>query len=398
VKPRVFISHSAKESLASETIEALYDELSGRFDVFLDRERLRGGDWWQDEIYRALASCHAAVLVLSDAAVNDSYWVGHEASILSLRAHVEPNFVVVPAFLPPVTPADLGSRQWEPRNLAAIQGVQGNDPAALARQVNGLLDPVATRYDASAPGFRLEQHVAGQLETVPERVVELAACCVELDVTAWTARGDKHAALAQRLLAADLHRLYDAAAELHVHDPVTARNVFSLAAPSWVHPDAAAALLSVVESDQLPKAAAVNSDAEDTCRMYVRRADYRLQLDVLGLGQDERAEAELSAGIRAALLELYGLEEPDDVNEVLSRDPAVLIVPHPPPARDAVDGALRPYSNITLFFMTGAEGRPILESSGLSYAVYLEPELEPARERSSLTAFRSGMHRLDKGA
>jgi hypothetical protein len=393
--PRVFISHSAKEPLAAETIEALHDKLSGRFDVFLDRERLGGGDWWRDEIYRALASCHAAVLVLSKAAVDDSYWVGHEASILSMRAHVELGFAIIPVLLPPVTPGDLRSSKWEPRNLVEIQGVGGDDPAAIAAEVDRRLDQVAKRYDSSAPSYMLERHIAGQLETVPESTMAAVAARVELELGHWAARADRHGAIAQRLLGVELSTLFKVAQELAVFDPKVAIKVFDLAAPSWVHPDAARALFEVVERAPAPKAAAVNAlQSQPTGEMYVLSANYRWRPRSVGLPFQEAAVEVLAAGIKAELEAIYALDDPAAIDEELREDRTVLIVPHPPPDAAVIDAVMAPYPNLTVLFMTGEEGRPVLSRCGLDFARYLEPELEAGRERELVTRYPSFVKRL----
>jgi len=67
MKPRIFISHSAKEFETNIFLEKLSLKLKEEpaFDVLVDKERLTLGCKWRDEIYTWMGLCHGAIILLS---------------------------------------------------------------------------------------------------------------------------------------------------------------------------------------------------------------------------------------------------------------------------------------------------------------------------------------------
>ena len=66
---RIFICYARADS--SEFVDTLYSALvDAQFNPWMDRQRLVGGEEWQDDIHDAIVSCDALVVVLSPHAVN----------------------------------------------------------------------------------------------------------------------------------------------------------------------------------------------------------------------------------------------------------------------------------------------------------------------------------------
>ena len=95
-KPPVFISHSAKEGLALETLTKVCRALESDFDVLVDRERLKPDYEWREELHIWTKLCRAGVVLLSKHAVCESDWVKREATILGFRREDDPNFKLQP--------------------------------------------------------------------------------------------------------------------------------------------------------------------------------------------------------------------------------------------------------------------------------------------------------------
>jgi len=102
-KPRVFISHSAKEPEARTLCGALNSCLSDAdFEVLWDKN-LQTSEAWRAAIDEWIWRCDAAVLVLSRAAT-DSRYVAYEAALLLQRwKHMSGQFVLVPIWCSGVT-------------------------------------------------------------------------------------------------------------------------------------------------------------------------------------------------------------------------------------------------------------------------------------------------------
>jgi ADP-ribose pyrophosphatase YjhB (NUDIX family) len=146
----IFISHSAREDDARAVLDALYRRLKkARFEVLLDRERLTAGREWRRELFTWLQRCHGAVILLSADAVESS-WVLQEATILNWRRQYEKGFVIIPVYLPPVTPSVFESGWFSALEIRRLQGVVGS----LVDGVDGIVEAVAARLQEALPALR----------------------------------------------------------------------------------------------------------------------------------------------------------------------------------------------------------------------------------------------------
>ena len=67
----VFVSYSRKDSETVDHIVARLDE--DKFDTWIDREEIHGGDLWREEIVEAIDNAYAFVLMLSpDSVASDN--------------------------------------------------------------------------------------------------------------------------------------------------------------------------------------------------------------------------------------------------------------------------------------------------------------------------------------
>ena len=83
-RPRIFISHSAKEPEAKSLCRAVADELiHAEFDVLWD-QNLQTSQAWRSVVDEWIWRCDGAVLVLSQAATESRY-VAYEAALLRQR-------------------------------------------------------------------------------------------------------------------------------------------------------------------------------------------------------------------------------------------------------------------------------------------------------------------------
>lgn len=99
--PKVFISHSTHDDAGTpnEYLTKIEQKLrAAKFDVFLDKSRIKGGDEWRKVLFKALDEAHAAVLLLSDDALN-SKWVGIELAVLTFQYARNRAFKLIPVVL-----------------------------------------------------------------------------------------------------------------------------------------------------------------------------------------------------------------------------------------------------------------------------------------------------------
>lgn len=108
-KPRVFISHSAKEPETQALCKAIVSALDADFEVLWDGN-LEGSHPWRAAIDEWVWRCDAAVLVLSEAATESRY-VAYEATLLRQRwKHSGGQFLLLTAWCPEVTEELLAER------------------------------------------------------------------------------------------------------------------------------------------------------------------------------------------------------------------------------------------------------------------------------------------------
>ncbi len=145
----VFISHSRAQR---DWVEALgRNLLSAGKSVFLDVWRLVPGRDWVQGLRDGLASCRAAILVVSPEAL-DSGWVREEYEVLRRRRSQDPGFAIIPVVLTDV-PADspfAGDIQWvdfrtvEEQKVAfarLLAGLEGREPG-LSPTYHGPWEPL----------------------------------------------------------------------------------------------------------------------------------------------------------------------------------------------------------------------------------------------------------------
>ena len=182
---RLFISHSSPSTESAQRLTVLKEALEqragpGTIRVLLDVGQIEGGDDWRRRIAFMLHACHAAIVILDDAAI-DSEWVLAEAIFLSLRNQVDPDFIIPVQLLPPADGtadaldaraaraaerAKFGEGTWRVVDLSRIQQARGGTEQAGRRSggqradhkgalvpYQSPVDPLALQLASCSPGW-----------------------------------------------------------------------------------------------------------------------------------------------------------------------------------------------------------------------------------------------------
>ncbi len=121
---KLFVSHSSRLDdmdqehlsrdhnwkLLADTCALLRQEYGKSIEILVDQDPhgLYPGCDWEYRLNEWLAECHAAIILFSKRALTLSNWVKKEATILSWRHELDPNFTLIPVLLDgQVEPADL---------------------------------------------------------------------------------------------------------------------------------------------------------------------------------------------------------------------------------------------------------------------------------------------------
>lgn len=150
---KVFISHSSKgDRKATRLCNLLLAQLREKgHEALLDRDGLKPGAEWRTELYEWLATCDAAVLVLSEKALA-SRWVQREIDILTWRRVLGCHLEVVPILLGGLkTEAIEAAGLTDLKSIEVARGSARTTAAELADQVMGRFPDVSSSAHCDNP-------------------------------------------------------------------------------------------------------------------------------------------------------------------------------------------------------------------------------------------------------
>ncbi|MGH9942693.1 MAG: toll/interleukin-1 receptor domain-containing protein, partial [Pyrinomonadaceae bacterium] len=220
-RPKVFISYTTNDEIAVRLRDALYERLDGgradaSYEVWVDKESLTPGDQWRHEIHNGLGQCDAAIVLLSEHALDtDAHpWVWNEAAILVHRRFMQEDFVLLPIVLPPVEVTGIQDRRWEPLLLKEIQMIAGQPVSEVVERVAARLEEVRLREEVSGPLHKLEKLIAADFKDVDDDIVKFAIAELGVRCGRWKSPKLLRRELAEQLLQAATEKLPDAMTEL----------------------------------------------------------------------------------------------------------------------------------------------------------------------------------------
>ncbi|MFL6255071.1 MAG: toll/interleukin-1 receptor domain-containing protein [Pyrinomonadaceae bacterium] len=408
VKPLIFISHSAKDETARKVLFRLYRRLSRKFEVLLDKERLRGSDFWRRELHTWMRLCHGAVVILSKDAVENSPWVKREATILGFRREADENFVLIPILLPPVTHEDLTMGDFAPLALNEIQMAEGESVDAVVDIVIKRLEPLCERLSNLTALQKVESVLASLLLEVENKdhTVLLRAAAVLGESLKWKSDGKYSAQLARELLSSEFERMMEVLLLLapYFDDREKVVRVLKQLAPFWVNPDAVAQLPHMHKRPRGQRTVIVNGiEHPFTGRCYIQRAccgtyDWVFANITEQVGYEETPEIQIKLiedDIRKQILPQIGLDEEDegglidldeDFDEREKEEPFFILAP-----KDIDDSILERlrgrYESFTFFLLgEGHTKRPDV--------IRLEPALKKGRDKEAFKLYRETKGRI----
>jgi len=404
-KPKIFISHSAKESKAQTVLKALINCLKPDFEVLVDKERLKGGDDFREEILGWINRAHGAVILFSANALTRP-WIKYESGLLSSRRTLAKgkSFTLIPVLLSPVTRDDLDSADFSPMQLAALHFVRSDNLKQICKQVragfSGLLQPKLP----PTPFEELLIRIVPLLKTVDENVLLTAAIAMGVDVSDWTDAATYPELLATQMLMHGLTTAGKAIRELQDFvSPQTEERLIELIAPTWVNLQAASAIPRIAtNSNQTLRRLWLNGgdDYPDfTAGHFVRRACSRAPdscWPVLFV-PSEAAEDELGyyrLVIRESLkTRLLRKENATDAEVRLllgerekNLEPIFVAFYPPGPSSEALTALRTEFPTLTFFILTGNEAANELANFPADVE-FLEPKLAAGEEAAAYAQY-----------
>ncbi len=319
---KVFISHSsAGDSFSARVRNLVRDGLRGKgYEVLVDTDVLKPGQEWCPVLYEWLAECHAAIVLLNNAALASS-WVRREVNILMWRRALTGAPYVVPALVGDVGLAEVRAQGFG--DIAPLHMARSVSDAAPERRGEALAESILERFAEVPDGAdtqdsmrRWLDQIAGYLQQVTDddRLVEMGR---RLDIgeedlgrLRLPVGADRY--LAYQLLGSTLQvRLDSAVWEIVEYLRDDLRLFLTLIAPTWVDGEIARKLLPSVQTPQ-GFVVALNLHDQRIGRQHLYRAfcgdspRYRYRT-AGGQARGENGRDELLAECLAAVRKLAGL-------------------------------------------------------------------------------------------
>lgn len=396
-RPRVFISHSAKEpdtrAALTELVEAL--RVSG-FEPVVDYERLRTGELWWEALSLELRTAHAVVVLISPSALDSTRVLQEVTLALDNRLDTRGNVRVFALRMPDVNYEAIKRSPLGAVRLHDIQSQKVDDTAALRSIVPEMLRAILAAY-ADRPHEALEATLETCLAELQPHALQLAAESLGLEVRLHSPLV-LGARIVQELLEYSDHPVSGARKVQRflegVLTPMSRRRaeiVLDIAFACAVLPDEVRGQLQrVLEGRPYGAAAVVTVEKTETGYLYVRRACCTPNPwnthSTTGVGADRHLE-ELLADVRAYLVESLGFADDDPNDRELDDELAafeasagpVVVILKAVPDQQLLRQLLIRMPRVLFLFVSGST-RPT-QTDGLHW---LKPSLDRQQENDVL--------------
>ncbi|RIK40644.1 MAG: hypothetical protein DCC55_14310 [Chloroflexi bacterium] len=404
LKPRIFISHSAKDPFAETARDQLFTALAeAGFDPFLDKRRLQPGARWSNELHTWLGLCHGAVILFSaDALASD--WVLKETTILTYRQTLDEKFPILPVLLPGVQVADLQKPPFAALDVTATQAFKVEAPgdataSDLVTRCVELLSPLLPQLTSESPLQKIERILASGLNNIGRNNLEQVAGALNIELPPWQPDESYTQAFVRALFHQEIGVIEQVMAQL-VPYPVINRDFLSrmldiLLTVYAIDPSLVTPIPAVVRCPQYERRnVAVNARFMSTGEMFIQRAcwfDARWTVWRAHNRGGTDAAGNLLSELRAWGARLYNLDEDEFASAdefydyldakiaSLTRDsPTIVLVPDKIRNLGLVPAIRSRYEGLTFFLLRPKEAidEQVLKSAYIVFLEPFQPELE----------------------
>lgn len=401
---KLFISHSSKTDKNKNFLAQLCDSLdTTTIDVLVDQEMGPGKEWFR-RLYDYMWECHAAVILLSEAALEDSEWVKAEAAILGARRRWNENFTLILVPLDGITLKQIEQHPFfnairlNDFNFVTVSQEAGQ----VAEVIKGLLD----KYQTDATPFDTMLTLIKEILTPINKQIP-AAIDRTLKKLApnFKPRSDDPLDSLIRVLLRDPQHVFNNIRTLfielsHLLDKDQAYKILDIVKGHWVHPNAAT---SLSKSRRAREAIAINGiqifDFTGDC--YARQSwPSPRPYTLVSANSDDRTFAQ----IESTLLSQVAKSVPERLKrQRLDKitDPLLLVFPFPDspeadtssafPDEFLLEEIKTKLKNVTVILSTGQE-----LPAQLIYVTALEPLLEQNQEDEQFLCYRDTVDYIDE--
>lgn len=403
---RIFISHSAKSEVAKALLQELKQSLcNAGHQVLLDQDGLKLGDNWRATLNLWIGGCDAAVVLLSEHALESSF-VAYETSILMYRNRIDPGFKLFPIFIESVNYKAVENSLLSPSRIHDIQSLTNEIlPNRIIQRIRSDLSQIVQR---KTPIEKPLLQLCDLLSQVPEYMLEEQAAELGIDLGGWIPPTDLKRILAAKLLGAGLERSKGTLRALRCYlpepRPQSLEEMIDLIGSSWV--DYRSALRIPEVAKEKKRSLCINGEKPLTARLYVIRACKYRPRDCWRIAPvdgvvGEEVIANLREAIEQSLCQVLKANDINELQEVLSdyadnQEPIFVALPSGGVNRYLIKELKEKFPTVTFFLLTGPNvpDQRLLDDAEIEF---LRPQLEPDSERYYCTQYEQHRRYLMRG-
>lgn len=388
---KVFISHSTKNDENKSILDGICKKIDALndFQVLVD-QNITSDDEWFPCLYEYMWECHAAVILLSNDALQ-SEWVKAEAAFVTARRRFQTGFKLLLVPLEEVKPQHLDDHPFfNAIRLADFQTVSHDNH--IDTIFNGICDALQELVSFDTPFEEMTSQIRAILRPIENtNRIDLEEAIHRLQPDFNNSTADVSDKLT-RILLRDPENIFNKARDLFIQlsnllDKSQAGKILQIVKGYWVHPEAAS-LLSNACNDR--EAVAINGRevVNFTGDCYAKQAwpdphPYKI-VPLSGIDRDFKKIEQTILSQRPFNTVPERLRHRFLYEKF--KDPLILVFPFPDsadhgnhfnlfPEESLLDEIKQKLGNATVILSTGQDVPP-----ELNYVVILEPLLKPSQE------------------
>ena len=400
----IFISHSSKTPLANYAREKLRERLRrAGVKILLDEGGVDPGEEWRAKILDWLGVCHAAVILFSPEAVENSSWVWAETTILCWRHAINPQIKIVPVLFEGVNEEDSRLKTFEPVRLGEIQFVKPQAGKTGYDAIDDMVEEVGKALDGfSSHGIddsmaEWVNMIDSAMGSVGNASLSDIAVAIKMNLDHMpAAKDEKRLMIARQLLLSEPDTALSGLSKLlrNISCKDNKERLVELTSPIWVPHDSVRNITPVIKrDDQTRRNVLINGKWIETALECIYRATCKrfivhwIFINDESLGHEEVRE--LVSKFRNSILNILdpgqrwrksGLATQAMINGAMNNDRIVAVVFQGRAIEFNVPSELRDEFKGLLFVLLSTNISSDAASSGLADVEIVSPTSDESQE------------------
>jgi len=408
-RKKIFLSHSVhkhEDKLIMDELSKLLEK-SG-FDVYSDRQ-MCPGDCWRNKIYSGISRCHAAIILVTEEALNiEKYpWVFKECSMFTLLKWADKQFPIIPITMTNVAIKDIEESPFKALLFNEIMEASHENLRSVISEIERILGESGylSQFD---PLYHHHTRIGQRFFSKEEELLRKAIERMDANCGRYNPMyGDIGIEFAKILLSKSAIDLIKAVSGdlwgiLENIGLDKSLKLIDHLAPFWLDFAAIARMEHIIQEDQeiilrnlehpsqdenyLRKAFGLNVRKELVARLYIHHAgflkqkpyDFIIPPNDSSLNDVKRFEAHIMASINSRNRHRSNQPLDEDFLKMIAERPTFIVLPYDT-GKEVIQELRIKFKTFVFIVLTGEED---ITKWNLPNFVMLEPSLKEETEKS----------------